>query len=113
MALLILLGIFRYLAAGKPEWLQAPYDAPRMGRDSSVWGNEVSHLAFLRDKRAYFYQEAGVDQLFLLYRQKADKLLVMGEPIGNQDNWRRPCKPLCTMPIRRAYGRSSMKLVKH
>jgi len=48
-------------------------------------GNEVSHLAFLRDKRAYFYQEDGEDQLFLLYRQKADKLLVMGEPIGNQD----------------------------
>ncbi|MGV7767479.1 phosphatidylglycerol lysyltransferase domain-containing protein, partial [Mycobacterium kansasii] len=47
-------------------------------------GNEVSHLAFLRDKQAYFYQEDGADQLFLLFRQKADKLLVMGEPIGNQ-----------------------------
>jgi len=85
VALLILLGIFRYLAVGKPKWLQAPYDAPRMRAViRNFGGNEVSHLAFLRDKRAYFYQEAGVDQLFLLYRQKADKLLVMGEPIDNQ-----------------------------
>lgn len=86
VALLILVGISRYLAASKPKWLQAPYDAPRMRAIIKKFGgNEVSHLAFLRDKRAYFYQEDGEDQLFLLYRQKADKLLVMGEPIGNQD----------------------------
>jgi phosphatidylglycerol lysyltransferase len=85
-ALLILIGIYRYLSASKPAWLHAPYDAPRMRAIITKFGgNEVSHLAFLQDKRAYFYQADGADQLFLLFRQKADKLLVMGEPIGNQD----------------------------
>ncbi|WP_203643076.1 bifunctional lysylphosphatidylglycerol flippase/synthetase MprF [Levilactobacillus andaensis] len=85
VALLILIGIYRYLSSGRPKWLQEPYDAPRMRAIIAKFGgNEVSHLAFLRDKQAYFYQVDGADQLFLLYRQEADKLMVMGEPIGNQ-----------------------------
>lgn len=43
-------------------------------------GNEVSHLAFLRDKYFYYY---GEDQVVFQFRQEADKLVVMGEPIGD------------------------------
>lgn len=86
VALLILIAIYRYLAAPKPAWLKAPYEPARMRSVINQFGgNEVSHLAFLGDKQAYFYQAEGADQLFILFRQKADKLLVMGEPIGNQD----------------------------
>lgn len=85
LALLILVIINRYLTGRPVAWLQASFDADRVRRVIRQFGgNEVSHLAFLRDKQVYFYQEDGVDQLFILYRQRADKLLVMGEPIGNQ-----------------------------
>lgn len=47
-------------------------------------GNETSHLALLNDKRIYYYQVAGQDQVALMYRVKYDKLIVMGNPIGNQ-----------------------------
>ncbi|MCI1287861.1 MAG: bifunctional lysylphosphatidylglycerol flippase/synthetase MprF [[Lactobacillus] timonensis] len=47
-------------------------------------GNETSHLAFLRDKFLYFYQQDGQDQLYLMYQLKYDKIIVMGEPVGNQ-----------------------------
>ncbi|MDO4903924.1 MAG: bifunctional lysylphosphatidylglycerol flippase/synthetase MprF [Limosilactobacillus sp.] len=48
-------------------------------------GNETSHLAFLRDKNIHFYQEDGEDQLFFMYRKKYDRLVVMGDPVGNLD----------------------------
>jgi phosphatidylglycerol lysyltransferase len=47
-------------------------------------GNETSHLAYLKDKCLFFYQAEGEDQLFLMYRHKANKLIVMGEPVGNR-----------------------------
>lgn len=47
-------------------------------------GNETSHLAFLRDKNLYYYQKNGQDQLFFMYRRKYDRLVVMGDPVGNQ-----------------------------
>lgn len=84
-ALAILVAINRYLTAGRTSAFDGPFDAERIRRlITKFGGNEVSHLAFLRDKRTFFYQRDGEDQLLFLYRQKADKLLVMGEPIGNQ-----------------------------
>ena len=47
-------------------------------------GNETSHLAFLKDKNLYFYQVDGHDRLFFMYRRKYDKLIVMGNPVGDQ-----------------------------
>lgn len=86
VALLILGGIYRYLAKPEPKWLHTPFDADRIrGIIKRFGGNEISHLAFLQDKQVYYYQEEGEDQLFFLFRQSADKLLVMGEPIGNQE----------------------------
>ena len=86
IALVVLLTINRFLSVTHSDWLTAPFDAERVRRViQNFGGNEVSHLAFLRDKQTYFYQADGQDQLMFLFRQKADKLLVMGEPIGNQD----------------------------
>lgn len=85
IALVILLTINRFLSATQAPWLQQPFDAERVRRlIQRFGGNEVSHLAFLRDKQTYFYQVDGEDRLLFLFRQKADKLLVMGEPIGQQ-----------------------------
>lgn len=47
-------------------------------------GNETSHLAFLRDKSLYFYQVDGEDQLFFMFRRHFNRLIVMGDPVGNQ-----------------------------
>ena len=86
VALLILLGIYRYLSHSRQEWLYQAFDGPRVrALIRQFGGNEVSHLAFLRDKHLYFYREGDEDQLLILFRQRADKLLVMGEPIGNQE----------------------------
>ena len=85
IALVILLTINRFLSTAKVDWLKQPFEPERVRQlIGRFGGNEVSHLAFLRDKRTYFYQKDGEDQLLFLFRQKADKLLVMGEPIGNQ-----------------------------
>ena len=80
---LVLILVFRYLGAKKPPFLTAPFDADRIWAVIRQFGgNEISHLAFLRDKQVYFYQEDGTDKGFFLFRQKANKLIVMGEPVG-------------------------------
>jgi phosphatidylglycerol lysyltransferase len=44
-------------------------------------GNIMTHLLFLKDK--YFYY-SGDDQMLIPFAQAKDKLVVLGEPIGNQ-----------------------------
>ncbi|WP_056949580.1 bifunctional lysylphosphatidylglycerol flippase/synthetase MprF [Lentilactobacillus kisonensis] len=84
IAILVLFITNIYLTAYRPGWLSEPFDAKRVrGVIDKFGGNENSHLAFLRDKQIYFYQENGVDQVFFMYKQVADKLLIMGEPVGN------------------------------
>nr|WP_241865034.1 bifunctional lysylphosphatidylglycerol flippase/synthetase MprF [Lacticaseibacillus kribbianus] len=52
-----------------------------------VGGNSVSHLAFTGDKLMRFYQIDGVDRVMFLFRKKSDKLVVLGEPIGDPADW--------------------------
>ncbi len=86
IALLVLFVINLYLTADKPKWLASPFDANRVRQVIEKFGgNENSHLAFLRDKQLYFYQEDDQDQLFFMFRKTADKILIMGEPVGNQE----------------------------
>jgi phosphatidylglycerol lysyltransferase len=88
IALIVLVGINAYLTAGRPEWLTQRFDADRVRSVIDRFGgNEDSHLAFLRDKQIYFYIEDHVDQVFFMYQQIADKLVIMGEPIGNKDKF--------------------------
>lgn len=86
VAAITLFLVFRYLSRGGRSTLATPYDEARIQAVIEQFGgNEVSHLAYLQDKAVYFYQEEGTDQVFLLYRKKADRLIIMGEPIGNPD----------------------------
>lgn len=48
-------------------------------------GNEVSHLALIGDKQVRFYQVDGADRVFFQYRKKSDKLIILGEPVGDPE----------------------------
>nr|WP_035179348.1 bifunctional lysylphosphatidylglycerol flippase/synthetase MprF [Lentilactobacillus farraginis] len=88
IALLVLFAVNRYLTANRPSWLYQPFDAQRVRQVIRTFGgNENSHLAFLRDKKLYFYQENGQDQVFFMFRKTADKILIMGEPVGNREKF--------------------------
>lgn len=38
----------------------------------------------MRDKSLRFYQVDGEDRVFFQFKKKADKLIIMGEPIGDE-----------------------------
>ncbi|MFT8547977.1 bifunctional lysylphosphatidylglycerol flippase/synthetase MprF [Liquorilactobacillus satsumensis] len=83
-AALIVLLIYRYLSLGDSfEDKSFPEKRVRAVLEKYA-GNETSHLAFLRDKRIFFFQHEGEDKLFFMYRKKADKLIIMGEPVGDR-----------------------------
>lgn len=89
VAILIVVIIYRYLSHHPVHWLETSYNNPsRQKRAKNVinkyGGNEISHLAFTRDKKFYFYQVHGHDRVFFMFRKIADKLVVMGEPIGDK-----------------------------
>lgn len=47
-------------------------------------GNETSQLIFLGDKKLFFYEDSkGKPVVLFQYKIKADKCLVMGEPVGD------------------------------
>ncbi|GHP15206.1 phosphatidylglycerol lysyltransferase [Lentilactobacillus fungorum] len=86
IAMLVLVATNLYLTANRPGWLKQPFDEARVKAVIQQFGGtEDSHLAFLKDKQIYFYQEDGVDQVFFMYKPIADKLLIMGEPVGNPE----------------------------
>ncbi len=88
VAMFVLIGINAYLTGKKPAWFNLPFDGPRIQRLIDQYGgNEVSQLAFLKDKTIFYYQEGGVDQVFFMFRQVADKLVIMGEPVGNPEKF--------------------------
>lgn len=66
-------------------------------------GNETSHLAFLRDKSIYFYQEDGVDQLYFMFRRRYNRLIVMGDPVGNQEALRPALRQMITQADQYGY----------
>lgn len=85
IAILIVIIIYRYLAHQNIPWLNQPFDAKRVSNVINKYGgNEISHLAFMRDKQIYFYSEHHKDQLFFMFQRKANKIIVMGQPVGNQ-----------------------------
>ncbi|AUJ33154.1 bifunctional lysylphosphatidylglycerol flippase/synthetase MprF [Liquorilactobacillus nagelii] len=91
-------GFIGLLLAAGVLWLTFSYlanfgmssidELPDLGRARKLiekyGGNETSHLVYLKDKCLFFYQDNGEDQLFLMYRHKANKLIIMGEPVGNR-----------------------------
>ncbi|MBW1605992.1 bifunctional lysylphosphatidylglycerol flippase/synthetase MprF [Lactobacillus sp. Sy-1] len=84
-ASLILVIIYRYFSTKENDWLDQPFNAERIRSIIDEFGgNEVSHLAFVRDKQIYFYSEDDQDQVFFMFKRKANKLVIMGEPVGNK-----------------------------
>lgn len=86
LGILLMLFILWYFTQGRDPFNSVhSFNADRIRKVIDQFGgNETSHLAFLRDKSLYFYQKDGEDQLFFMYRKKYDRLVVMGDPVGNQ-----------------------------
>ncbi|WP_076459555.1 bifunctional lysylphosphatidylglycerol flippase/synthetase MprF [Limosilactobacillus caccae] len=90
LGLLLILVILRYFTTGKdPFNLDIVFNADRVRAIIDEYGgSETSHLAFLRDKAIYYYKEDDHDKLFFMYRRKYDRLIIMGDPVGDRDSWR-------------------------
>lgn len=86
LGLLVMLLMMEYFTSASDPFLAFDsFNAQRVRNIIKQFGgNETSHLAFLRDKLIYFYQKDGQDQLYLMYEIKYDKIIVMGQPVGNQ-----------------------------
>lgn len=85
VAAIILLIVLSYFTRGYDPFKKQEFDARRLRSVISQFGgSEVSHLAFLRDKNIYFYQVEDEDKLFFMYKKMADKLIIMGGPVGDQ-----------------------------
>ncbi|MCZ2491765.1 bifunctional lysylphosphatidylglycerol flippase/synthetase MprF [Dellaglioa carnosa] len=86
LAVVILWITFTYLSRKDKRFCEQEFPADRVKNVIDTYGgNEVSHLAYLRDKNVYFYQNEGQDEVFFLYQKKSNKLVVMGEPVGNPE----------------------------
>lgn len=82
MTFAIELLFIRYLK-GKPPVKH--FDEARVKKLLMQYGGHVhSHLAFMRDKYLFFYQEDDEDVLLMQYELIVDKCIVMGDPIGKQ-----------------------------
>ncbi|WP_056989431.1 bifunctional lysylphosphatidylglycerol flippase/synthetase MprF [Lacticaseibacillus camelliae] len=85
VAALTLSIIYRYLSTPRAPLGEA-LNASRVKAVLAKWGgNEISHLAFLGDKRVRFFQVDGEDRVFFLFRKKTDKIVILGEPIGDPE----------------------------
>ena len=85
IAALVLLLINNYLCGGNDLLANWDFSAERVKNVIEKFGgNEVSHLAFLQDKNIYFYSQNGEDKVFFMYRIKTNKLIIMGEPVGDE-----------------------------
>lgn len=85
IAALVLLLINNYLCGGNDLLANWDFSAERVKNVIEKFGgNEVSHLAFLQDKNIYFYSQDGEDKVFFMYRIKTNKLIIMGEPVGDK-----------------------------
>lgn len=85
-AVVVLWIAFTYLSGKDKRFGKQDFPADRVKNVIDTYGgNEVSHLSFLKDKNVYFYQNDGQDEVFFLYQKKSNKLVVMGEPVGNPE----------------------------
>lgn len=67
--------------------LRKVYDIPNVDFNkvnrvlNTYGGNALAHLAYLNDKSLFWNQD---EDVFIMYRRAGDKLVVMGDPIGNK-----------------------------
>lgn len=72
----------RYLRAHKQQ-LGVPFDEARLQRLLAIGDTHYTNLAFLGDKRFYFYQVDGQDRVGLQFRVINNQAMVMGDPFGD------------------------------
>ncbi|MFT9410953.1 bifunctional lysylphosphatidylglycerol flippase/synthetase MprF [Liquorilactobacillus hordei] len=97
IAAIILIIIFRYFTANKSLFSNVTFPEVKIKEVVEKYGgNETSHLAYLKDKQFYFFQKNEENQLFFMYKKKADKIIVMGEPVGNREYLREAVTKLMT-----------------
>lgn len=81
----IVFMIIKYLQ-GKKIIIGEEFDKDRfINLCEEFGGSKEAFLAFLNDKYLYWYKEDDKDRACLQFRRVSDKLIVMGDPIGDKD----------------------------
>lgn len=86
ISLLALVLLYQYLADSKK--LGVPFDKKRFNPLIRQYGGtNASHYLTLPGYRYYYYQEDNRDLVVFGYQMKANKLFVLGNPIGDPEKW--------------------------
>ncbi|AQY51436.1 lysylphosphatidylglycerol synthetase [Listeria weihenstephanensis FSL R9-0317] len=81
IAIISLIIIFYYFSMTNTT-IGEPFDAKRLRAHLAKYkGNEVSHTMFMRDKLLFWAKD---DKMVFPFRLKADKMVIMGEPVGDK-----------------------------
>ncbi|MBC1373514.1 bifunctional lysylphosphatidylglycerol flippase/synthetase MprF [Listeria booriae] len=100
IAVISLIVIFYYFS-GKNITIGEPFDARRLRKHLAQYkGNEVSHTMFLRDKLLFWSKD---DKLLFPFKIAADKMVIMGEPVGDSDYLEDALEELMTYADRYGY----------
>lgn len=84
IAVISLVIIYLYLTTSK-EKIGSPFDATRVREHLEKYeGNEVTHTVFLRDKLLFWAAEG---EVLFIFRLIADKMVIMGEPVGDRSKF--------------------------
>ncbi|MBC1780299.1 bifunctional lysylphosphatidylglycerol flippase/synthetase MprF [Listeria booriae] len=100
IAVISLIVIFYYFS-GKNITIGEPFDARRLRKHLAQYkGNEVTHTMFLRDKLLFWSKD---DKLLFPFKVAADKMVIMGEPVGDPDYLEEALEELMTYADRYGY----------
>ncbi|MBC2327722.1 bifunctional lysylphosphatidylglycerol flippase/synthetase MprF [Listeria booriae] len=100
IAVISLIVIFYYFS-GKNIAIGEPFDARRLRKHLAQYkGNEVTHTMFLRDKLLFWSKD---DKLLFPFKVAADKMVIMGEPVGDPDYLEDALEELMTYADRYGY----------
>ena len=83
----IVWGVLRILAPRRP-FGQSMDDERFTALLEKYGGASESALAYLHDKRLFWYRVDGQDQVVFQFAQTSNKCVVMGNPIGNENYYR-------------------------
>ncbi|MBC1504719.1 bifunctional lysylphosphatidylglycerol flippase/synthetase MprF [Listeria booriae] len=100
IAVISLIVIFYYFS-GKNITIGEPFDARRLRKHLAQYkGNEVTHTMFLRDKLLFWSKD---DKLLFPFKVAADKMVIMGEPVGDPNYLEEALEELMTYADRYGY----------
>ncbi|EOL49118.1 phosphatidylglycerol lysyltransferase [Enterococcus phoeniculicola] len=89
VSLLALVTLYQYLATTNEtlgeEWNEARFHALL----KKYGGTNASHYLELPGYTYFYYQEDGSDQVAFGYQMKGNKCFILGNPIGNQEKWKK------------------------